>query len=215
MAGVTPYLLTSLTTVALAWDINHADLDGVGVFLSGANAEWLLDIIEPIQIGYGAVIISFLGAIHWGLEWAKFGGTHGYKRYAIGVIAPAVAWPTILFPVEAALISQFLAFLFLYYTDARTVVQGWSPSWYTTYRFILTFFVGASLVLSLVGRGQIADKAHRLPDPGHQQVRLRELQAQLHAEEQQYIREQAAKRAEDEEAEEGDSLTEAEAEEEE
>lgn len=160
-------------------------------------------------------IISFLGAIHWGLEWAKFGGTHGYKRYAIGVIAPAVAWPTILFPVEAALISQFLAFLFLYYTDARTVVQGWSPSWYTTYRFILTFFVGASLVLSLVGRGQIADKAHRLPDPGHQQVRLRELQAQLHAEEQQYIREQAAKRAEDEEAEEGDSLTEAEAEEEE
>lgn len=82
-----------------------------------------------------------------------------------GVIAPAVAWPTIFMPVEYALITQFLAFNFLYFADARATVRGWFPPWYSTYRFVLTFFVGASIVVSLVGRGQIAKKDHTLKSP--------------------------------------------------
>lgn len=101
-------------------------------------------------------ILSFLGAIHWGLEWAGYGGKYGYKRYAAGVIAPAVAWPTLLLPVEYALISQFLAFTFLYYNDARAAASGRAPAWYGMYRFVLTFIVGASIVASLIGREQIA-----------------------------------------------------------
>lgn len=81
----------------------------------------------------------------------------GYKRYAAGVVAPAVAWPTLLLPVEHALISQFLAFTFLYYSDARAASRGQAPSWYGMYRFVLTFVVGASIVASLVGREQIAN----------------------------------------------------------
>lgn len=103
-------------------------------------------------------IISFLGAIHWGLEWASFGGTHGYPRYMIGVLSTALAWPTIFMPVEYALISQFLVFNFLYYTDSRASKRGWAPPWYGVYRFVLTFVVGGSLVLSLIGRGHIADR---------------------------------------------------------
>ena len=56
MAGVVPYLATSLTTVYLAWDINRADLTGQGFLLSGQTAEALLAIVEPLQIGYGAVV---------------------------------------------------------------------------------------------------------------------------------------------------------------
>ncbi|KAL9100887.1 MAG: hypothetical protein Q9163_003798 [Psora crenata] len=176
MAGVLPYLATSLSTVYLAWDINHADLDGQGFLLSGPTAELVLHIVEPLQVGYGAVIISFLGAIHWGLEWAKYGGVHSYRRYAYGVVAPAVAWPTILLPVEYALIAQFSAFVFLYFADARAVVRGWAPHWYSTYRFVLTFVVGASIVISLIGRGQIADKINRLPSPADRIKALRDSQ---------------------------------------
>ncbi|KAI4149206.1 MAG: hypothetical protein L6R39_002563 [Caloplaca ligustica] len=176
MAGVLPYLGTSLTTVYLAWDINHASMDGQGFLLSGESAELLLHILEPLQMGYGAVILSFLGAIHWGLEWAKYGGTHGYRRYAYGVVAPAVAWPTLLLPVEYALIAQFSAFCFMYFADAKAVVRGWAPPWYMTYRFVLTFVVGASIVASLIGRGQIADKISRLPGPGDRLRQLRESQ---------------------------------------
>ncbi|KAI4117695.1 MAG: hypothetical protein LQ345_002119 [Seirophora villosa] len=186
LAGLLPYAATSLSTVYLAWDINHAALSGQGFFLSGETAELLLHIIEPLQIGFGAVILSFLGAIHWGLEWAKYGGVHGYRRYAIGVVAPAVAWPTLLLPIEYALIAQFSAFSFLYFADARAVVRGWAPPWYSTYRFVLTFIVGASIVITLVGRGQIADKVSRLPSPGDRFKQLRESQvAALEEEERQ------------------------------
>jgi hypothetical protein len=110
-------------------------------------------------------IISFLGAIHWGLEYAGYGGHQSYRRYMIGVVAPAVAWPTIYMPVEYALITQFIAFNFLYFADARATVRGWFPAWYSTYRFVLTFLVGASIVISLVGRGRIVSADHTLKNP--------------------------------------------------
>ena len=53
-------------------------------------------------------ILSFLGAIHWGFEWAQYGGRMGYPRYAIGVMAPAIAWPSLLLPIQYSLIAQFL-----------------------------------------------------------------------------------------------------------
>ncbi|TVY71540.1 hypothetical protein LSUE1_G009271 [Lachnellula suecica] len=165
-AGVIPYAATSLSTVYLAYDINHAHANnGAGYLFSPETAHQLLDIITPIQIGYGAVIISFLGAIHWGLEYAGYGGYHSYRRYMYGVIAPAVAWPTIFMPMEYALITQFLAFNFLYFADARATVRGWFPAWYSTYRFVLTFFVGASIVATLVGHGQIVRTDSTLRNP--------------------------------------------------
>src|SRR5688572_29113562 len=65
-------------------------------------------------------------------------------------------------PVEYALIVQFLAFNGLYFADARATVRGWCPPWYSTYRFVLTFVVGASIVASLVGHGQIVKSDGRL-----------------------------------------------------
>ncbi|KAK2739552.1 hypothetical protein FQN55_009428 [Onygenales sp. PD_40] len=156
LAGTIPYVATSLQTAYLSWEMNNALTTGTGYFMSGTTAELMMSVLEPIQIGYGAVILSFLGAIHWGLEWAGYGGRFGYKRYAAGVVAPAVAWPTLFMPMEYALISQFFAFTFLYYNDARAAVKGWAPSWYAMYRFVLTFIVGASIVATLVGRESLA-----------------------------------------------------------
>ncbi|KAK0513906.1 hypothetical protein JMJ35_003628 [Cladonia borealis] len=204
LAGVLPYLATSLSTVYLAFDINHVGADGSNFFFSQPTAEALLHIIEPLQIGYGAVILSFLGAIHWGLEWAKYGGEHGYRRYAYGVVAPAVAWPTILFPVEYALISQFCAFTFLYFADANAVVNGWAPHWYSTYRFVLTFIVGASIVATLIGRGQIADQINRLPSPADRVKQLRDIQYQAAEEEERAKRARIIAEGEGEEDEDED-----------
>ena len=43
-------------------------------YLDPQTAQHWLDILQPLQIGYGAVLLSFLGAIHWGLEFAGMGG---------------------------------------------------------------------------------------------------------------------------------------------
>lgn len=146
-----------------------------------------------------AQIISFLGAIHWGLEWAKYGGEQGYPRYSIGVISTALAWPTILFPVEYALISQFLIFNFLYYTDSRASKTGWAPPWYGVYRFVLTFIVGASIVASLIGRGQISDRIGRSSGPADRIRELREHQQQEFENEEEARRKFLAEKDEEEE----------------
>ena len=56
MAGVLPYMATSLSTVYCAWEINHAAETGAGFLMSERTAELLLHIIEPLQVGYGAVV---------------------------------------------------------------------------------------------------------------------------------------------------------------
>lgn len=81
----------------------------------------------------------------------------------IGVVAPAIAWPTTLLQPTTALICQFLGFTFLYYADSRACYKGWAPPWYGMYRFVLTFIVGASIVLSLIGRGEVTHKINPLP----------------------------------------------------
>lgn len=103
-----------------------------------------------------------------------------------------------MFPIEYALISQFLTFTFLYYADAKAVVAGWAPHWYSTYRFVLTFIVGSSIVISLIGRGQIADKISRLPGPADRMKALRD--SQLESLEYEEREKRARRVAEEEEA---------------
>ena len=116
----------------------------------------------------------------------------------IGVVSTALAWPTILLPVEYALISQFLVFNFLYYADSRACKRGWAPQWYGVYRFVLTFIVGSAIVASLIGRGQIHDKITRPPGTADRIRALREVQYDSREEEEQ-ARKTFLKRSDDEE----------------
>ena len=75
--------------------------------------------------------------------------------------------------------------------------KGWAPEWYTTYRFVLTFVVGASIVATLIGRGEIADKINRLPGPADRLKALRDSQMEALAEEEKARRDRIA--AEEEE----------------
>ena len=106
-------------------------------------------------------------------------------------------------PIEYALITQFLVFNFLYYSDARACKRGWTPQWYGVYRFVLTFIVGGAIVLSLVGRGQIS---HLIGDSEHGPANklrlLREGQGQALVEEEEARRSFLASKDEDEEEEE-------------
>lgn len=172
LAGTLPYLATSLTTVYLSWDLNRVwwtDSNLLNsIMVSHATAKHWLDLLEPIQLGYGALIISFLGAIHWGLEYAEKAPSQPRTnfRYTMGVVAPAVAWPTLMLPAEWALTCQFLAFTMLYFADARAASRGWAPQWYGTYRFVLTFIVGSAIFVSLLGRAKVGDSGQKLSSQG-------------------------------------------------
>ncbi len=104
-----------------------------------------------------------------------------------------------LMPVEYALITQFLAFNFLYFADTRATVRGWAPPWYATYRFVLTFVVGASIVVSLIGRGQIVTKDSGQPGPADRMKQLRDSQWENLEREERERRAQMVKEDEDSE----------------
>ena len=63
LAGVIPYLATSLSTVYLAFDINQAQHTGIGFLFDPKTAEALLHILEPIQLGYGATVCYLIVSI--------------------------------------------------------------------------------------------------------------------------------------------------------
>lgn len=161
-------MLTSLSTVYLSWNLNTmwpTENQFLNSFMvSHQTAAEFLQHLEPVQLGYGAVIISFLGAIHWGLELAEKTPLKPRTnfRFAMGVLAPAFAWPTLLLPVEWALTGQFAAFVALYFADARATTLGWAPQWYGTYRWVLTAIVGGAIVVSLIGRFKVGDEGRRL-----------------------------------------------------
>jgi hypothetical protein len=52
-------------------------------------AHWLA-VLQPIQVGYGAVLLSFLGAIHWGLEFAGMGGHLVYLPCYVCVLTTGI-----------------------------------------------------------------------------------------------------------------------------
>lgn len=121
------------------------------------------------------------------------------RRFAIGCAMPAIAWPTMLMPLEPALITQFAAFTGLYFVDSRQGVRGFAPSWYPTYRFVLTFIVGISIVASLIGRGQVQFLGSGKPTRADKLRELSELQPEARKEEEEVKSKRRAAEAAEEE----------------
>lgn len=148
LAGGLPYLFASGTTVYSAY---QAGLAAQGL-TPQVNVDTALQVLEhalSVQATYGAVMLSFLGALHWGMEFAGLGGHKGYARLALGAAPVAYAWPTLLLDPAGALIAQWVGFTALWYADLKATGAGWTPKWYSQYRFYLSILVGTWLVIWL------------------------------------------------------------------
>ena len=129
-------------------------------------------------------------------------------RYAMGILAPAVAWPTLFLPIHFALTGQFLAFTMLYFADSRATKRGWTPQWYSTYRFVLTAVVGSAILVSLLFRAKIDDAgenmSQRLASGLHQRGPTEEAYsakwAQLEKKEKEKVRAEEEKKEKEEKA---------------
>lgn len=55
-----PYLATSVATIGVAQEMNIAHEQGMGYLFTAEQAEHLLHILEPLQVGYGAVVSTRL-----------------------------------------------------------------------------------------------------------------------------------------------------------
>lgn len=157
-AGLVPYFATSAASVYLARQAFLAER-GLPANFDVDTALTLLYHNENLQVTYGAVILSALGTIHWGIDFAsrsmqtpQAGQPLGTQRYWLGAFPAVLAWPTLLLPNELGLASQWAAFTLVWYADMMATSWGWTPRWYSTYRFGLTAVVGSCLIITLAAR---------------------------------------------------------------
>ncbi|KAJ7080406.1 hypothetical protein B0H15DRAFT_787233 [Mycena belliarum] len=150
LAGGIPYIGAAATTVYLAHQAGLAAAGNLASVDPGV-AITILDQALNVQVTYGAVMLSFLGALHWGMEFAGLGGAKGYARLALGAAPVMYAWPTLMLDPTMALVAQWVGFTGLWAADLRATSAGWTPKWYSQYRFYLSILTGTCILGSLAG----------------------------------------------------------------
>jgi hypothetical protein len=160
LVGGLPYIGASATTVYLAHQAQLA-ASGVMIGMDPGVALTLLDQALNLQVTYGAVMLSFLGALHWGMEMAGYGGHKGYARLALGAAPMLIAWPTLGMQPMMALLLQWTGFTGLWLADSKATTAGWTPKWYSQYRFYLSILVGSCIL------GSVACTSYWGPVAGH------------------------------------------------
>ena len=148
----------SARTLPLIQRLGHA---GLLPFVLLAAAAWLVapDLLPFTALAlctYAALIVSFLGGIHWGLAFLRLArlddqgrdpgegiATHLYW----GVLPSLLAWPGLLMAPHAGLVWQALALIACYLVDRRLYPQAGVASWLTL-RFRLTAVAALSCLVA-------------------------------------------------------------------
>jgi hypothetical protein len=102
---------------------------------------WLVDAelqawVAISMAGYVALIVSFLGGIHWGIGWNRKSSAaapaHSQRVHFIWGVAPSLlAWPGVLMPPYAGLAWLGLLLLVCYGVDRRLYARAGLQQWLT------------------------------------------------------------------------------------
>lgn len=96
-------------------------------------------------IGYGAVILSFLGGVWWGAGLRS--SDVGDRHMVLSVLPSLVAWPALYLSPQNALLVLLAGHVASGLVDRIAALSGNLPAWYGRLRVILA--IGASLALAL------------------------------------------------------------------
>lgn len=98
---------------------------------------------------YGAIILSFMGGVQWGLAIVARDAQHmpSARWLALSVVPALIGWAALLLlPVKLALIVLAAGFAGLLGYDLRVVARGDAPVWFGRLRKLLTLLVTAILL---------------------------------------------------------------------
>jgi len=124
---------------------------GLIPFVVGAIAVWTLDPGQGVkvmqaQMLYAAIILSFLGGLHWGRFLA--GGVP--DRWLYWSVTPSVlAWAAMILPIFYALLALILLLAACLFVDLKAFRQGLWPHWMKPLRKGLSMVAILSLAASL------------------------------------------------------------------
>ena len=134
---------------------------GLLPFVLGAALIWIVraDVhayVAEALSAYAAVILSFLGGIHWGLAMLLHTRLQTETKaaptsmYVWGVLPSLMAWVAVIMPAYAGLVIQGLGLVICYLVD-RKVYPRYGVSAWLTLRFRLTVVASLSCFIGAAG----------------------------------------------------------------
>lgn len=133
LAGVFPFMVFGLLAVTLGGEIvtpNQADM---------------------LLIGYGAIILSFMAGVRWGLALTVPNENDQALQLTVSTVPSIIAWTACFMPFAYGLPLLAFTHAALAVWDIRGMYNGRGPIWYGKLRMILaTIVVGILVVVGLV-----------------------------------------------------------------
>jgi hypothetical protein len=121
--------------------IPYIVLSSLSVFSVGTQQEYLIFIL----LAYSATIISFLGAIHWGLTLRE--ALPDRLRLIWGVIPSLAAWISLILNAPTGLYIQIIVLWICLLVDIKTYPRHDLSKWLAM-RLTLTLVASISLVIT-------------------------------------------------------------------
>lgn len=131
VAGLAPFIAAAVYLTAAAFEM--ASTAGV------ENATVAIEL-------YGAIILSFLGGVRWGVSMQA--GERRASHYVMAVVPALAAWAVALLSPVMALLGLALCLQIHGMMDTRTASSGRLPEWYGVLRIRLTTVAVASQLVS-------------------------------------------------------------------
>ena len=138
-------------SVVVAWLGYGGLLPLVGLAL----AIWLdqshISLWRDALINYSAVILSFVGALHWGFAMSQSGMTPNQrtKSFVWSVVPSLLGWVALSMTPKYATLLLVAGFLAHFWQDKRLVQLVNLPAWYLPLRLRLTLVACISLLTTL------------------------------------------------------------------
>jgi hypothetical protein len=126
---------------------------GLLPYVGGAALVWLVwPEVQPLVAqglsAYAALIISFLGGIHWGL--AMRASEPPPPLLLWGVLPSLLAWPALMMPAHAGLVLHGVLLLVCYLVDRRLYPAHGAARWLTL-RFRLSAVASLACFIGAAG----------------------------------------------------------------
>ena len=120
----------------------------IGLAALALLAPGLRDATLRALLGYGAVILSFVGALHWGYAVRRDArGWAAWIQYGWSVVPALMAWATVLLPMHAGLRVQAAALVACLLVDHAMARADPVPAWLLRLRALLTAVAAGALTL--------------------------------------------------------------------
>jgi uncharacterized membrane protein len=137
----------------------HVSLLGYGGLLPFIGLALLIPLSHDYRpllavalVNYGAVILSFVGALHWGFTMTAqdMGAEQGRDRLTWSVIPSLIAWIATLLPMPLGCLLLVIGFVVHLRQDRQLLRVISLPAWYWPMRLRLTLVASVCLLVTAI-----------------------------------------------------------------